>query len=517
MSNPQFISVILPNENLKVGKLEVPFLGHAALILVNQKGWATFYEYGLGYTGAGVTANTKDSSEGALRSLELGKIQVDASGEINENSLKNALDTVFKTSGYYPSDPGMVFVSPVKISPGQFNEMNNEVQDFKARISTGTEKNYGFLYNNCLSFVYNTANAGGLEISPFENIPGLPAIPNAAPTNILLKNPTGYEYFSSGSSLRSSLQKTGFFDTPYAPFDLSPPIDVDIQFGKAVADDFSAVANMALSGMTPVERLRYYKAQALQNAASKPMPDHMQLYNMLQNMRTQPRSYAPIPQRQGGPSASASRNTPTSWSNPQLPQSSLARTMDRMLQSHNLGITQAEFERIGNLPNGLGASAATLPLGFYGQAGNAPVMNATKADTAMNHAPQAATANSAPGPAMRSSVSQSGIPSVAPRISRMARYAEPLNHVMEAGIASMPQGVTRVQTSKTLAPAQQSKAHAANEAQVADFSVSSAMQERQLERAMQDYFFQQSRRPPAGGAAFDPRLTPAWAGIKLPG
>jgi hypothetical protein len=36
-------------------------------------------------------------------------------------------------------------------------------------------------------------------------------------------------------------------------------------------------------------------------------------------------------------------------------------------------------------------------------------------------------------------------------------------------------------------------------------------------QALEEYFFQQSRMPPAGTTAFDPRLTPAWAGLKLPG
>ena len=38
-----------------------------------------------------------------------------------------------------------------------------------------------------------------------------------------------------------------------------------------------------------------------------------------------------------------------------------------------------------------------------------------------------------------------------------------------------------------------------------------------LAQALRAYFFRQSRLPPAGGTGFDPRLTPAWAGVKIPG
>lgn len=38
-----------------------------------------------------------------------------------------------------------------------------------------------------------------------------------------------------------------------------------------------------------------------------------------------------------------------------------------------------------------------------------------------------------------------------------------------------------------------------------------------IERQLEDYFFRKSRLPPAGGAGFNPLLSPAWAGLKIPG
>ena len=38
-----------------------------------------------------------------------------------------------------------------------------------------------------------------------------------------------------------------------------------------------------------------------------------------------------------------------------------------------------------------------------------------------------------------------------------------------------------------------------------------------IERAVEDYFFRQSRLPPLGGAGFNPLLSPVWAGLKIPG
>jgi hypothetical protein len=38
-----------------------------------------------------------------------------------------------------------------------------------------------------------------------------------------------------------------------------------------------------------------------------------------------------------------------------------------------------------------------------------------------------------------------------------------------------------------------------------------------IRQALDEYFFRQSRLPPNGGAAFNPLLSPIWAGLKLPG
>ena len=38
-----------------------------------------------------------------------------------------------------------------------------------------------------------------------------------------------------------------------------------------------------------------------------------------------------------------------------------------------------------------------------------------------------------------------------------------------------------------------------------------------IKRALDEYFFRQSRLPPNGGAGFNPLLSPIWAGLKIPG
>lgn len=50
-----------------------------------------------------------------------------------------------------------------------------------------------------------------------------------------------------------------------------------------------------------------------------------------------------------------------------------------------------------------------------------------------------------------------------------------------------------------------------------DRSASDPVRTAQFKQALDDFFFRQSRLPPTGCAAFDTRLSPIWAGVKLPG
>ena len=47
--------------------------------------------------------------------------------------------------------------------------------------------------------------------------------------------------------------------------------------------------------------------------------------------------------------------------------------------------------------------------------------------------------------------------------------------------------------------------------------VPEAVAQLDIGRALESYFFRQSRLPPTGGAGFNPLLSPAWAGLKIPG
>lgn len=51
---------------------------------------------------------------------------------------------------------------------------------------------------------------------------------------------------------------------------------------------------------------------------------------------------------------------------------------------------------------------------------------------------------------------------------------------------------------------------------VSDVESRSEISDQSISQALNEFFMHQARLPPSGGSAFDPRLTPVWAGVKLP-
>jgi len=103
-------------------------------------------------------------------------------------------------------------------------------------------------------------------------------------------------------------------------------------------------AAAALEGKSAVERLRHYAAQARADAAKKPVTPAMQLHQNLMNLIQQQRSYAPVPNRAGGPARPAAGDK-GAWAAPQPAggqpaSSSPQQRMDAMLK--NLSPAQVE-------------------------------------------------------------------------------------------------------------------------------------------------------------------------------
>lgn len=109
-------------------------------------------------------------------------------------------------------------------------------------------------------------------------------------------------------------------------------------------------------------------------------------------------------------------------------------------------------------------------------------------------------------PVRRPRESQASVSALTPALSAPSNFAvtRPLRPVAQ-GAAPAPANRENTNSAATVLP------EAGNG--VADGQLSAM----RLDRAIDDYLARQSRLPPSGMTGFDPRLSPAWAGLQIPG
>ncbi len=254
----------------------------------------------------------------------------------------------------------------------------------------------------------------------------------------------------------------------------------------------------------PVERLRHYAAQARANAAKKPVPEHMKLHHMLMKMHQPQRSYAPVPgqraqlqkfapARPGTGEAAGLAGTSRATEAPNALAEGSGMGQGEALTGYHAVIAAAQTRA----KRDAGRDAMLLPRlggGFSGRS-FAPI---GRNGAANRFGPRAALRE---GGILDQFVATqatdgSGTPFSQTGTGHATPYATP----------SMLYPRPQPQPSGNSAAALHGPQHMP--ADPSPFA---------LELALNDYFFRQSRLPPSGTTAFDPRLTPAWAGLKLPG
>jgi hypothetical protein len=260
-----------------------------------------------------------------------------------------------------------------------------------------------------------------------------------------------------------------------------------------------------LEGQTYLEKLRYYKAQALAEAAQKPESFHQILMKALRVQR----SYAPIRKRQSGQAKPEKPADAAPWPVAELANTPHRRLMNFLQQNpHPAATLMASIARsaaaspglalagfVRNMAGDTSAAPSIPPAVFYEYAKNNPWLR---------------TASNSPAASLAKAALRPALPSIAPRRSAPSGYARQRGGApAEFELATMPNGPAMLPTGG-FAPGAQSGAPAVDAS-----LASTAITQRQVKSALRDYFNAQARLPPSGATGFDPRLTPAWAGQKF--
>lgn len=303
---------------------------------------------------------------------------------------------------------------------------------------------------------------------------------------------------------------------------------------------------------SPADVLRHVAAQARQNAADKPVPPPMKIHQLVKKVIPPRRSFAPpaprpvLPGNWSAAKLSALGEDPVAV--PFLVHNKMRGSAVRRGvayeaasaggQAIGLRAEIAAFGRqvMGGWRREVAVMRASAP--WLG-AGHAP---ASRAGTAL----EAAISGRVNGASLsggviamrrlRAASGAAGVPkrggaqpdvemlSFAPRKRRVGAQAAADNRQGVAAMGGPPTGTATLMRNPPHAPVKARFAAAALSAEAASSTLPSGpsgtvnqLREADLAEALRAYFFRQSRMPPSSMTGFDPRVSPAWAGLQMPG
>ncbi len=287
--------------------------------------------------------------------------------------------------------------------------------------------------------------------------------------------------------------KVGYLNIPFSDDVNAMYLFGTESFGSTQAEWNRLDEEMKSLFPSPLERARYYKALAQKMAGTKPVPPHEKLHHMLMKSNPQLPSVAPIPGRAGQRKTTLS---PRAGTGDAAGLSGVSRPQGAAVSLTTSGSTGQGTALAGYRKILADAQAQTAEARARREAGR----------TAMGLASHGGDLSG------RSFAPVGG----AGAVGRLAGHATPGGVVDQDQLAASP--FPSHTAADALYPRPQPNSNdAADSALPGPQHSPGGLPPLALEQALNDYFFRQSRLPPNGGAAFNPYLSPLWAGLKLPG
>ena len=131
------IYIAYPDYKINVAGLKIPNLGHAGVLLIDNKtGNTKYYEYG----------RYDKENIGIVRSLSIPNVEIDKQGKPTVESLNNVLSVLSEKAGQGGSIEGAY------IKSDKFVEMNQYAKSKMSENYNLNRKKYSLINNNCATF-----------------------------------------------------------------------------------------------------------------------------------------------------------------------------------------------------------------------------------------------------------------------------------------------------------------------------------------------------------------------------
>jgi RHS repeat-associated protein len=150
------IPVVFPDYKITIGPVKVPGLGHAGVLLINNKnGQTKYYEYGR-YDKAG---------KGIVRNLPVSNVTMGKDGKPTSESLQKVLGQISDKAGHGGAVEGAY------VKNDNFNAMQSYAEGRMAKNTDSSRDSYSITSNNCATFATGVVNSGDSSFKSSSVIP----------------------------------------------------------------------------------------------------------------------------------------------------------------------------------------------------------------------------------------------------------------------------------------------------------------------------------------------------------
>lgn len=142
------VAIVFPDYKISTPFGKVSSLGHAGVLLINNKtGLTKYYEYG----------RYDKAEKGVVRQRTVPNVTIGKDSRPTKESLNKTLSSISKQSGQGGK------ISGAYIQNDDFDKMNEHAQAKMAENTNSERESYDLLDNNCATFMRGVIEAGGVD------------------------------------------------------------------------------------------------------------------------------------------------------------------------------------------------------------------------------------------------------------------------------------------------------------------------------------------------------------------
>ncbi|MGD9628007.1 MAG: RHS repeat-associated core domain-containing protein [Pyrinomonadaceae bacterium] len=154
--------VVFTDYKIDVSGTGVPYLGHAGIVLIDEDGTATYYEYGR--YDPEQKGWTQHDRKGSLKT----KLEFTADGVATEESVKGLMAELSAKYGQNGAIEGAYF----NTNQATTDAMKSYADGRVAQNEISDRKDYTLFANNCMTFTRDVLQGGGVTLNTTAPLPG---------------------------------------------------------------------------------------------------------------------------------------------------------------------------------------------------------------------------------------------------------------------------------------------------------------------------------------------------------